>query len=98
MPTADSRDIVRKHTLDISPSCASLHPLGGDRFVTGSVDDEWVRVYDANSEQLDLHKGHHGPVHCVSYTPDGQVAASGSEDGTIRLWQNTPGAKYGLWA
>ena len=68
------------------------------RFVAGSVDDEWVRVYDAAGEQLDLHKGHHGPVHCVSYTPDGQVAASGSEDGTIRLWQNTPGTKYGLWA
>lgn len=96
--SANSHDVVRKHTLDIAPSCAALHPIRGDRFVAGSVDDEWVRIYDAAGEQLDLHKGHHGPVHCVSYTPDGQVAASGSEDGTIRLWQNTPGAKYGLWA
>ncbi|WFD36075.1 hypothetical protein MCUN1_002946 [Malassezia cuniculi] len=93
-----SRNVVRKHTLEINPSSVSLHPVNGERFVAGCVDDEWVRVYDTQGEQLDLHKGHHGPVHCVSYTPDGEVAASGSEDGTIRLWQNIPGTKYGLWA
>lgn len=92
-----THEVVRRHALDVQPSCVSLHPTGA-RFVAGCVDDEWVRVYDADGTQLDVHKGHHGPVHCVSYTPDGQVAASGSEDGTIRLWQNTPGTKYGLWA
>lgn len=93
-----SHDIVKQHTLPVQPSSVSLHPKQ-DVFVAGCVTDEWVRIYDYNTaDELQLHKGHHGPVHCVSYSPDGEVSASGSEDGTVRLWQTSPGKKYGLWA
>lgn len=70
------------HTLLYAPSSASLHPITRSTFVTGSASDEWVRVHDAESgRELEVGKGHHGPVHCVAYSPDGELYASGSEDG-----------------
>ncbi|ESK85901.1 serine threonine kinase receptor associated protein [Moniliophthora roreri MCA 2997] len=90
---------VPSHTLNLpySPSSASIHPILQDRFVTGNQGDEWVRVHGMDGEEREVLKGHHGPVHCVEFSPDGEMYASGSEDGTIRLWQTTPGKSYGLW-
>ncbi|KZP20885.1 WD40 repeat-like protein [Athelia psychrophila] len=84
-------------TLPYTPSSASIHPVLQDRFVTGNSGDEWVRVHGMDGEEREVLKGHHGPVHCVEFSPDGEMYASGSEDGTIRLWQTTPGKSYGLW-
>uniref|UniRef100_A0AAV1TYJ2 Serine-threonine kinase receptor-associated protein n=1 Tax=Peronospora matthiolae TaxID=2874970 RepID=A0AAV1TYJ2_9STRA len=66
---------------------ASLHP-SENKFVAGGS-DTWVRVFDFKSgELLETHKGHHGPVRCLRYSPLGDSFATGSEDGTIRIWQN----------
>ncbi|BEI83088.1 hypothetical protein CcaverHIS002_0309560 [Cutaneotrichosporon cavernicola] len=96
-------DVMRQHPpvsiqMPHEVTSASLHPFMRDRFVAGSSADPWVRVYDLDSgAEREVYKGHHGPVLCASYSPDGEVYASGSEDGTIRLWQTTPGKSYGLW-
>ncbi|KAK5123730.1 hypothetical protein LTR85_002366 [Meristemomyces frigidus] len=67
------------------------------RFVTGSPGDTWVHVWDFDTEQeLETGKGHHGPVWTVCFSPDGKLYATGSEDGTVKLWKFTSGP-YGLW-
>lgn len=60
----------------------------GDRFIAGSMGDPWVRVYGLeDGEERELYKGHHGPVHCVMYSPDGEMYASGS--GAFRILTST---------
>lgn len=94
--TADGMDVkfwdtqgfglVRSFTLKIQVESASLH-AGGGRFVAGGS-DMWVRQFAFETgEEIECHKGHHGPVHCVRFAPGGESFASGSEDGTIRIWR-----------
>ena len=49
-----------------------------NRFVAGG-EDFWAKVFDYHSgDVLEVHKGHHGPVHCVRYSPDLELFASSS--------------------
>jgi serine-threonine kinase receptor-associated protein len=84
--------LLHKHKMPIhfrNEGGASLHP-SMKKFVAGGS-DLWVRVFDfASGEELECNKGHHGPIRCLRYASNGLTYATGSEDGTIRLWKTDP--------
>ncbi|XP_031096064.1 serine-threonine kinase receptor-associated protein-like [Ipomoea triloba] len=82
--------LVKSYNMPCTVESATLEPKYGFKFVAGG-EDMWVRVFDFHTgEELACNKGHHGPVHCVRFAPTGESYASGSEDGTIRIWQTGP--------
>lgn len=82
-----SLNVIKEHVVsDYEVETATFCPER-ERFVAGGA-DMWVHLHDFNTgEELESGRGHHGPVHCVRFAPGGETYASGSEDGTIRIWR-----------
>eukprot|EP01133_Synstelium_polycarpum_P005887 gene5887-6810_t len=67
---------IKIFSLPFEVNSASLHP-DNTKFIAGGS-DFWVHVYDFNTgNEIEVNKGHHGPVNCCRYSPDGQSFASG---------------------
>ncbi|XP_059638052.1 uncharacterized protein LOC132279981 [Cornus florida] len=82
--------LVKSYNMPCTVESASLEPKYGVKFIAGG-EDMWIHVFDFyTGEEIACNKGHHGPVHCLRFSPGGESYASGSEDGTIRIWQTGP--------
>ncbi|KAG9467837.1 serine-threonine kinase receptor-associated protein [Eleutherodactylus coqui] len=91
-----SLELIKSFEAPAPINSASLHPE--KECIVAGGDDFKLYKYDyTTGEELESYKGHFGPVHCVRFSPDGELYASGSEDGTLRLWQTAVGKTYGLW-
>ncbi|KAJ7962906.1 Eukaryotic translation initiation factor 3 subunit I [Quillaja saponaria] len=83
--------LVKTYTMACNVESASLEPKLGNKFIAGG-EDMWIHMFDFHTgEEIGCNKGHHGPVHCVRFSPGGESYASGSEDGTIRIWHTGTG-------
>ncbi|XP_077294830.1 serine-threonine kinase receptor-associated protein wmd [Arctopsyche grandis] len=93
---SNSLEKIAEVTVPTNCYSASLHP---DKkvFVCGGEDLNVYKFDFATGEEIEFNKGHFGPVHCIRFSPDGELYASGSEDGTVRMWQTFVGRSYGLW-
>lgn len=88
---------AKEFNMSYEVSVATVNPQM-NRMVAGGRSDLLVRTYEYERDrELEAYKGHHGPVHDACFSPDGQIYATGSEDGTVRLWQAEPGTPCGLW-
>jgi len=93
---AETLESIKEVSVPCGVYSASLHK-NKEVFVYGGEDLKLYKFdYEAGTE-IENFKGHFGPVHCVRFSPDGELYASGSEDGTLRLWQTEVGKTYGLW-
>jgi len=76
LPFADTSSLVYK---DFAPRCAGLITVN-----TFGIDQHGGRAFMTLT-------GHDNAVCSVSYSPDGHLLASGSSDGTVRIWNTLTG-------
>ena len=89
---------IKKHvkyqshgTAAFSQDGAMLAVAQNSSLATG--DDRFsILLWEIPAQQLQFTlKGHEGKIKALGFAPDGKTLASGSEDGTIRLWNTTTG-------
>ncbi|CAD7092728.1 unnamed protein product [Hermetia illucens] len=73
--------------------CLSFHPSGD--FMAVGTDHHVLRVYDVNTAQCFVSaipsQQHKSSVTCVKYASTAKVYATGSTDGSIKLWDGVSG-------
>jgi WD40 repeat protein len=96
--TADPAEALA--VVGASTVAEALSPWGANPFgaaavlITGTSSE--VRRFEGHTQAV-RGVGHPQTVHGVAVTSDGKRALSGSEDGTLRLWDVATGREVGRW-
>ncbi len=62
-----------------------------ERLAVGRNDGSVVLLDPRNGKLLVRYEGHDRPVHCLAFSCDGKLLASGGRDGNVKLWDATAG-------
>ncbi len=71
-------------------SAGSISP-GGRFLALGAQKESVIRLYDLASGREEMLRGHRDTIRGLAFSADDATLASGSLDGTIRLWKTRPG-------
>ncbi|XP_035791565.1 cleavage stimulation factor subunit 1-like [Anopheles albimanus] len=73
--------------------CLAFHPTGD--YMAVGTDHNVLRIYDVHTAQCFVgaipSQQHKGAIMCVKYAPNAKILATGSMDGTIKLWDGVSG-------
>jgi WD40 repeat protein/serine/threonine protein kinase len=75
--------------------CVAFSPGKELRLAWGGMGGT-VKVWDERTDQTHVLLGHTNWVESVAFSPDGNSIASGSWDGTVKIWKAPPIAEFGV--
>ena len=78
-----------------SPTAIDWDPGRGERLVVATQAGTARVVVPRKGQRLALLEGHAGPLTCVDWKPHEERIATGSEDGSVRVWSARSGRELG---